>query len=120
MYYKILNILVCSDDKQLGQAICAAKPLARFEHRARVMPGRIDPDDMRFSEACIDADILILDVPLAEVPGDLRYLCATKHPVFIYCGTGALLFFGAAAGNQSDEEPASDPALPGYGHGQRA
>jgi PAS domain S-box-containing protein len=45
----------------------------------------IDENNFSFIDACVDADILILDTPPAQIPEKLRDLCAALHPSFVYC-----------------------------------
>jgi len=85
MYFCKLNILVCSIDSLLVQALRSVKPLERFEHRFILLSHEITPDDFEFIDACVDADILILDAEPNQIPAQMRNLCAGPQPYFVYC-----------------------------------
>lgn len=85
MYFKELNILICSSSQELEQQLSLVKPLERFGHKFKTISNEQGTESYAFSSACLDADIIILDLPPAKIPDDLPYLSATLHPRFIYC-----------------------------------
>ena len=85
MYYKQLNILICSRDPVIETAVRQTKPLERFGHHFRVVRDSVSEENSEFVDDCRDADILIFDVPATQIPDRLRDLCGTKHPYFVFC-----------------------------------
>lgn len=84
MYFKELNILICSPDGKMEEQLRQVKPLERFGHKFTTIIYK-PAGQMEFEAACVDADVIILDVPTAEIQESLPYLSATLHPRFVYC-----------------------------------
>ena len=85
MYFCKLNILVCSDDHLLESVLRDVKAFKRFEHYFHVVSPDIEARNFEFIEACVDADILILDIAPELLPTELHTLCAAPNPCFVYC-----------------------------------
>ena len=85
MYFKTLNILICSADRELEGLLQQVKPLDRFGHNFRTISNQGDLVEEQLGDSCPDADIIILDVAAGQIPANLPYLCATLHPRFVYC-----------------------------------
>ena len=85
MYFKNLNILICSANQELEELLRQIKPLERFGHCFKTVSNQEGLGKETLEEACPDADIIIMDVAPEEIPMNLPYLCATLHPRFVYC-----------------------------------
>ena len=84
MYHESLNILMFTKDPAIEAALRQVAPLEHFDHV--FMPAM-----ETFSVAeCSDASILILDVPLADIPANIRMCCATVDPRIVYCDRGGI------------------------------
>lgn len=85
MYFKVLNILICSADGEMEKALSRIRPQECFDHHFLTIPGELGEENFTFMEKCMDADIVILDVPPVQIPSNLTYLCAARMPRFVYC-----------------------------------
>ena len=78
MYQKKLKIMIFSGNPELMETLQKVGPQEDFEHEFL-------PPALRFSRsACEPADIVILDIAVKELPGDIRS-CCKPHAALVFC-----------------------------------
>ena len=83
MYYELLHILVFTQDQDFLRILQAVPAQAQFEHVfLPALPAFSALD-------CVDADVIIMDIPAKQIPPDIRMRCGSAHPQLIYCERGA-------------------------------
>ncbi len=76
MEKKCLNILICTDEQEKFQVLKQVLPLAGFSHDFLPMAAMVT------EENCRAADIVVVDLPLLQVPEELRKWCSGW---LVYC-----------------------------------
>ena len=78
MYHKMLQILIVSQDSDLDEILRKVEPQPGYSHE--FLP--VQPDLSQFVGA--EADIILLDLPLSDIPSDIRARCGKTGAQLIY------------------------------------